>query len=343
MALRVGIVGSGEMGRKYAAALARNVSDVAFVGVSGGTRAAALANEFGIPELDVDAVISSGMTDAVIIATPHSTHVPLAVAAARAGKHIYIEKPLARNIAECDAILDACEATGVTIAVNTVTRFRPSPMAAKQALDGGRIGSLRMLRVLSSAVGYDPDYKSWTSDPAEGGMWLDWGCHGCDVIRWFVGMSPTEAFGRMADYSGGPALDRSVMAEFAFANGVTAQLLMSVELPAPGLGSASQWTLIGSDGIIELDGYAKARLGTADGWQELSDQQAFDFINEPLAPHLIAGFAAQVQDFVDAVRGGRSPLVTGQDGRASVEMVEAARRSNRLGRSVGLPLAAEAS
>src|SRR5207245_80203 len=115
-------------------------------------------------------------------------------------------------------------------------------------------------------------------------------------------------------------------------------LTMSFEMPPPGLGSASQWTLIGTDGIIELDGYAKARLGTADGWTELSDQLPFDFVREPLAPHLIAGFATQVQDFVDAVRERRRPIVTGADGRASVEMGEAARRSSALGQSVGLPL-----
>jgi len=327
------------MGRKYAEALARHVKGVEFAGVAAGSRASMLADDYGVPALATDDALSGPDVDAVIIATPHSTHVPLATAAARAGKHIYIEKPLARNVDECNEILEACDRAGVTLTVNTVTRFRPSPMAAKRALDDGRIGTLRMLRVLSSAVGYDPDYKSWTSDPAEGGIWLDWGCHGCDAIRWFVGSSPTAVFATVADYSGGPSLGRSAMVQFTFSSGVGVQLLMSFEMPPPGLGSASQWTLIGSAGIIELDGYAKARLGNEDGWLELSDQKPFDFINEPVAPHLIAGFAAQVQDFVDAISEGRSPTVTGLDGRASVEMVEAARRSALLGRSVDLPLA----
>jgi UDP-N-acetyl-2-amino-2-deoxyglucuronate dehydrogenase len=338
MALRIAIVGSGEMGRKYADALTHHVRDAELVGVAAGSRAPALAREFGVPTLEVDDVWTRSDIDAVIIATPHSTHVPLATAAARAGKHVYIEKPLARDVQECDQIIDACERAGVVLTVNTVTRFRPSAMAARKALDEGRIGRLRMLRVLSSAVAYDPDYKSWTSDPAEGGIWLDWGCHGCDAIRWFVGGSPTSVFGRVTDYSPGPALGRSAMVEFAYASGVSVQLLMSFEMPAPGLGSASQWTFIGDRGIIELDGYAKCRLGTADGWEELSDQKAFDFVNEPLAPHLIAGFAAQVEDFVDAIRAGRPPVVTGADGRASVEMVQGARQSQATGGSVALPL-----
>jgi len=338
MVLRVAVVGSGEMGRKYAEALARYVSGTSFAGVAGGSRAAALASAYGVPHLTVESAIAQREIDAVVIATPHSTHVPLATAAASHRKHVYIEKPLARDIFECDQIIEACQQSGVKLAVNTVTRFRPSPIAAKRALDAGLIGSLRMVRVLSSAVGYEPEYKSWTSDPQEGGIWLDWGCHGCDALRWFVGASPIEAFGRMTDYSGGPALDRSVMAQFAFPGHVTAQLLMSFEMPAPGLGSASQWTFIGSDGVIELDGYAKTRLGTVSGWRELSDQLPFDFDREPLAPHLIGPFGAQLQDFVDAIRDDRDPLVTGADGRASVEMVEAARRSSVLGRSVALPL-----
>jgi predicted dehydrogenase len=338
MALRIAIVGSGEMGRKYAEALAHYTTGAELVGVAMGSRVPALAAEFGVATLELDAVWSRSDIDAVIIATPHSTHLSLATAAARAGKHVYLEKPLALDVRECDRIIEACDGAGVVLTVNTVTRFRPSPMPAKRALDEGRIGRLRMVRVLSSRVGYEPDAKGWTADPAEGGIWLDWGCHGCDAIRWFVGGSPGEVFGRVTDYSPGPSLGRSVMAEFAFANGVTAQLLMSFEMPAPGLGSASQWTLIGDTGIIALDGYATCRLGTAEGWTELSDQQPFDFVHDPLAPHLISGYAVQVDDFIDAVRTGRPPMVTGEDGRAAVEMVEAVRHSQAIGHSVRLPI-----
>ena len=225
-----------------------------FVGVAIGSRAAGMADQYGVSASTLDEILRRDDVDAVVIATPHSTHVPIATACAAAGKHIYIEKPLARTVAECDEILAACDRAGVRLAVNTVTRFRPSPIAAKRLLDDGAIGALRMIRVLSSAVDYEPSYKSWTSDPAEGGIWLDWGCHGCDALRWLTGSDVTEAFGFATDFAGPPALDRSVMAQFTFKSGVAAQLLMSFEMPPPGLGSASQWTLIGSTGIIELDG-----------------------------------------------------------------------------------------
>ena len=338
MALGVAILGTGEMGLKYAEALARYTTGTRFAGVALGSRAADMAARYDVPAASVDEILGSDEVDAVVIATPHSTHVPLALAAAAAGKHIYIEKPLARTAAECDEILAACERAGVRLAVNAVTRFRPSPIAAKRLLDDGAIGALRMIRVLSSAVGYEPSYKSWTSDPDEGGIWLDWGCHGCDALRWLTGSDATEAFGFATDFSGPPALDRSVMAQFKFESGVAAQLLMSFEMPPPGLGSASQWTLIGTTGIIELDGYSTVKLGGPDGWKVVANQRPFDFDREPLAPHLIEGFATQLQDFVDAIAEKRDPIVTGRDGRASVEMVEAARRSSRERRSLSLPL-----
>jgi len=336
MAVRVALIGTGEMGLKYAEALARFTTGTEFVAVSGGTRAAALGASYGVDVIEVDEAIARPDIDALVISTPHSTHVPLAVAAAAAGKHVYMEKPLARTVAECDEILSACERADVRLAVNAVTRFRPSAKAAMRLLSEGRIGSLRMIRVLSSAVGYEPDYKSWTSDPAEGGMWLDWGCHGADALRWFAGGEAIEAFGFVTDYGGTPGLDRSAMAQFRFDNGVAAQLLMSFEMPPPGLGTTSQWTLIGSEGIIELDGYGLIRLGNADGWTDINRQQPFDFINEPIAAHLIDGFAFQLQDFVDAVVATREPVVNGVDGRASVAMVEAARESSREHRAVDI-------
>jgi predicted dehydrogenase len=335
MTLTVGIIGSGEMGLKYAEALARYTSGTQLVAVAGGTRAPALGAKYEVPATDVDELIERRDISALVVATPHSTHVPIALAAAAAGKHVYMEKPLARTVAECDAIIEACEDADVHLAVNAVTRFRPNAKTAHRVIEEGRIGRLRMIRVLSSVVGYSPDGKSWASDPAEGGMWLDWGCHGADALRWFAGANAREAFGFVTDF-GAAGIDRTAMVQFRFDNDVAAQLLMCFEMPPPGIGSMSQWTLIGSAGVLELDGYGVLKLSTADGWTEISRQKPFDFVNEPLAPHLIQGFADQLQDFVDAVDEGRTPVVDGHDGRASVSMVEAARVSSREHRAVSL-------
>ena len=338
MALGVAILGTGEMGLKYAEALARYTTGTRFVGVALGSRAAGMAARYDVPTATADEILSSDDVDAVVIATPHSTHVPLAVAAAAAGKHIYIEKPLARTAAECDEILAACERAGVRLAVNAVTRFRPSPIAAKRLLDDGAIGALRMIRVLSSAVGYEPSYKSWTSDPAGrrnlAGLGLPW-------LR-----CPALAHGLGRD-RGVRVRDR----------------LLRAAGPRPerdGPVQVQEWRRGAAPHVVR-DATARARLGQpvdadrhhrdhrarwvqhgqagwADGWKVVANQLPFDFDREPLAPHLIAGFATQLQDFVDAIAQNRDPIVTGRDGRASVEMVEAARRSSRERRSLSLPL-----
>src|SRR5215472_12462641 len=126
--LRFAILGAGFMGATYAECLAHHVPDAELVAVAGGRRAPELAQRYGVEaEADVKAAISRDDVDAVIIASPHSTHVEQAVTAAGRGKHVYAEKPLARTVADCDAIIAACERGSVALAVNSVTRFRDSP------------------------------------------------------------------------------------------------------------------------------------------------------------------------------------------------------------------------
>ena len=118
-----------------------------------------------------------------------------------------------------------------------------------------------------------------------------------------------------------------------------AQMLMTYETPEPGL-VPNDWTrIVGSKGIIEADHYGKVSLGDADGWRVADEQVAFNFLGDYLDPNRLEGFAAQVQDFAEAIQDGRDPVVTGQDGRAAVEIVEAADRSAASHQAVTLPLA----
>ena len=106
-----GILGSGNMARVYGDALTTQVTGGRLVAIALGSRADALAGEFGVPAApSVGALLDRPDVDVAIIATPHSTHLPLALAAATAGKHVYLEKPMALNVAECDLIIDASRA-----------------------------------------------------------------------------------------------------------------------------------------------------------------------------------------------------------------------------------------
>jgi predicted dehydrogenase len=345
----IAVIGAGFMGEVYCEAITRLVKHARLVACAGGTRSAALAAKQGVAhEASSEAAFRRPDVQIAIIATPHSTHLPLTLSAARAGKHVFVEKPMGRTVAECDAMLAACREAGVLLAVNKLTRFRESPAATKRLIDQGAIGQVRMLRATGSSVGLaaSPDeLQRWYLDPAEGSVYLDWGSHICDMLRWLAGSDPVTAYGRFATYTHDiPKPDQSGMAEYTFSNGVLAQVWMSSEVPAPGLhGGAeghdvSQYIVVGSEGILECDMFGKLQLGKGDSWTVVAEQPPIDWVNAPFHENRIGGWARQVQDFVDCVRNGGVPLVTGEDGRAAVEMVEAAERSHATSSVVRLPL-----
>jgi predicted dehydrogenase len=343
MSVGFGLLGSGFMAHTYAECLAEHVTDGHLVAVAGGSRAPGLADEYGVAaDAGPDALLARDDIQAVIIATPHSTHLPLTRAAAAAGKHVYIEKPMAVTLADCDAMIAACREAGVLLNVNNVTRHRASPGTAKRLIDEGRIGELRMIRILSSVIGYIPDDHGWAHQPGEGGAWLDMGVHLFDATRWFTGSEVDTVFATIRDFGGDEHQRRTGLAQVVMQNGVLAQVFISFEMPSPGLGSQSQWTFIGSDGIIESDSYGKVRLGRGDGWEEIFEMPPFALNADVYSPVRLEAFAEQTQEFAAAVQAGiaaASPALQGADGRAAVEIVEAASRSSETGQAVRLPIA----
>jgi len=334
-----GLLGSGFMAHTYAECLARHVPGAHLVAVALGSRAPGLVDEYAVElEPTAEALLARDDVEAVIVATPHSTHLPLALAAAAAGRHVYLEKPMAVTLADCDRMVEACRAAGVLLTVNHVTRYRRSPGTAKRLLTEGAIGDLRMVRVLSSVVGYLPDDHGWAKDPGEGGAWLDMGVHMFDALRWFTDSEVELVFAQIRDFGGLEHQRRSGMAELLMRSGVLAQFLVSMELPEPGLGSQSQWTLIGSDGIIESDSYGKVRLGRGGGWEEVYEMPSFALNADVYSPVRLEAFAAQVEGFAGAIRAGGGPRLGGEDGRAAVEIVEAAARSSASRAAVRLPI-----
>jgi predicted dehydrogenase len=333
-----GILGSGFMARTYAEALTNHVPDGRLVAVALGSRAATLAGDYAVrAEASGDDLLRRDDVEAVIVATPHSTHLPLTRQAAAAGKHVYVEKPMALTVAECDGMIEVCRAAGVLLTINKVTRYRESPGTAKRLIDEGRIGKLRMVRVTSSVVGYLTGDHGWAKDPAEGGAWLDMGVHLFDALRWFTDSDAEEVFARVTDF-GGAGLRRSGMAELVMRNGVLAQVWISFEMPPPGIGSQSQWLFVGSDGIVESDSYGKVRLGTRDGWQDIFEMPPFGLNSDTTSPVRLKAFAAQVEDFAAAIREGREPRTSAENGRKAVELVEATAQSSETGEAVRLPV-----
>jgi predicted dehydrogenase len=337
-----GFLGSGNMATVYADALATQVAGGRFVAVAGGSRAESLAATYGAQaEADVDALLARADVDVVVIATPHSTHLDLALRTAAAGKHIYLEKPMALDTAECTRILEACHDAGVLLTVAKQTRHGDPEMLAKQLIDDGAIGEIRYIRPMSPTIGAGlAPGNHWSSDPSEGKAFLDWGCHCCDAIRWLTSSEAVRVSAEMTAFSPYPeAPDPTAVVQMRLSNGALAQIFMCYEVPEPGYGTNSnnQYSIIGSKGIIEFD-LDHLRLGDQQGWRTLLELPTWINPLQPHNPRRIKRSALQVQGFIDALRDGRQPPITGEDGRKAVEMTEAATRSAEIGQVVTLPL-----
>jgi predicted dehydrogenase len=338
MSVGFGIVGSGTMAIVYAEALATQVDGGDLVAIAGGRRAPGLAADYGVEALESpEALFARPDVDVVVLATPHTTHLPYTRAAAAAGKHVYVEKPMAVTVAECDAMIVACRDAGVLLTVAKQSRQNPTTIEAKRIIDGGEIGEVRMIRMLSSTVGWDVSPDSWIGDPKEGGAYLDWGVHGVDALRWLTGANAVRAFAQMANYGGLPAPDTSAMVHYVMDSGAMVQVWMSYEFPPPGLGTNFQFMIVGSKGMLDLHRYF-LRRSTDDGWETIFEWEPWDWITDAKNARRIGLTARQVQQFTRAVEGGEPLLVTGEEGRAAVEMIEAAQRSARTGEAVAIPL-----
>ena len=230
------VIGTGYMGRTYAACLTRHVPDGRLISVWGGKRAPALAGEFGVEaDESLADVLARPEVEAVVITSPHTAHRPQAEAAAAAGKHVYIEKPMSVSVADCDAIIAACDAAGVKLTVNFVTRFRHAPKAMKRLVDEGAIGDVRIIEMRGTWTGFLLEdivdeatgrviipKKEWAWDPAEGSQFLDWGVHWNDVLRWFSGSEVARVYANTTR-SARPRRWTSPHRSVTMANGVIAQ------------------------------------------------------------------------------------------------------------------------
>jgi predicted dehydrogenase len=339
-----GIVGSGLMAGVYANALSDDTRNTRFVGVTVGTRSPALAAKYGVEHIpSFEAMLERKDVDAVVLATPHSAHLPETLAAAKAGKHVFLEKPMGLDKAECQAMIDACRDAGVLVTVGQVTRRMEAPRVARQMIDNGDIGDVRMIETWRGQAGGLPfEDGAWAKDPKEGGPFLDWGSHGCDVTRWYAGSEVELAFGSYARYDPKEAVQPSAMALFTFANGVMGHVWMTYELPHASLGTRARYLIVGSKAILDIAAYGQVKRSREDGGWDVVFQHP-DFKGPDAgwgypSRYMRDGFARQVQDLTDAIDGGRPMEVSAEDGLKAVEMVQAVTQSAETGHAIRLPL-----
>jgi predicted dehydrogenase len=328
LTLRIGVLGSGEMGRAYCEVITRYSTGMQLVAVGGGVRAPALASQFGVAARPPSELMAGRDVDAIVVATPPSTHAAFARQALDGGKHVHLEKPMAVTTAECDDMIAAAHASGTVLSVSSVMRYRGTIVSARKAIDSGLIGVPRLMRATFEWVQYDFTEKPWHLDPANGSPSLNCVSHIHDVVRHLAGEA-VEAISLATSFSGHPA-GQTACSQFRLVNGALADVWITYELPPPGLGSSCRYLVIGSDGILDIDGYGQVRLGRDGGWELLYEQAPFRYrdlvadASDLFGPLRLRAFADQLQQFERAVSAGGHLAFTPLDARAGIAMVEAA-------------------
>jgi predicted dehydrogenase len=340
MTIRVGVIGSGFMGRTWSEVAANHAGGTQLVAVAGGKRAAGLADDYQVAlETSPDALVARDDVDLVVIASPPAVHRDQSLAAAAAGKHVLVEKPMAQDRNQAATMVDACRSAGVRLSVVSQHRFRDTPSAAMRVIDEGAIGAIRMIRLTGAEVGWwdlAARGDEWKLDPAQQTAWASWSAHGCDLIRWFTACEPVIAYARITNFSGNPpAVGQSAMAQYEMASGALVQVWMTYEMPQPGLASTWEFVIVGSDGILRLDPYGELLLGREGGWELVARQEAFDPLdaNDPVR---LRAYARQLENLLVAVREGHDPLVSGSEGQRTTAMLAAAEQSARSGHALRL-------
>lgn len=339
-AIRVGIIGSGFMGRTHAEAISKYVTGAKLVAVAGGSRITNLASDYHIDaEPGPQALLEREDIDAVIIATPHATHAEYTIQAAHHGKHVLVEKPMATTLQDCDAMIKACFEAGVNLMVGQMQRFRRCNAMAHQLIREGRIGKVLMIHEMQMGTAGLAGFPAWQSEGDNVGLLLGHGIHNLDRLRWLVGSEVKTVFAHAGTMRLQADIDLSTIALLTFESGVTATLWFSWECPPPGFPNTEfrAW-IIGEKGLIDLDAYGKLQLGVGDKWELVYEQPPIDYRGNMLAPIRVQTYGSEDQEFINSILEKRRPAIPGEEGRAAVEIALAAYQSSRSGKVVHLPI-----
>jgi predicted dehydrogenase len=350
MTVRFAIVGPGKVARLHADALAR-IPDARLVAVSArnADRAAALAAVAGARvDPGLEATIERGGVDAVIVCTPHPVHAEQAIAAAAAGLHVIVEKPMALHPDDCDAMIAAAHAAGVVLSVVSQRRWYAPVQRVRAAIEEGRIGEpgLASVEVLGwrGADYYAMDDWRGTQAGEGGGVLVNQAVHQLDILRWFLGpVAEVDAWTANVNHPEIEVED-TVVATIRFASGALASFTAS-NSQQPGLharihvhGTSGASVGVETDaGSIFVAGVSSPSVPRNDLWTIPGEESAPDRWADEDAAALAGVDPAthhhelQLRDIVVAILDGRAPAVDGAEGRATVELMEAIYRAARTG------------
>jgi myo-inositol 2-dehydrogenase / D-chiro-inositol 1-dehydrogenase len=330
--LRVGIAGLGRMGRRHAQAIARSTHGAALIAACSPVADERLwaRDELGVGALyeDFGALLRDPALDAVAIVTPTSLHAEQTIAALEAGKHVFLEKPLALDVATCERVAAVAQRHDKQVAmVGFVRRFDASYLQAKADIDAGRIGRPFLVRSQTGDMN-DPQGFFVRFAPTSGGIFLDCSVHDIDVARWMLGNpKATRVFasGTIALHPGladcGDVDNGLAIVEF---EGGARAMFYATRTLAHGAESTSE--IIGTLGSLTIGvGAHRDRLEVRDA-QGVRHSALADFYER-----FHEAFEREIAEFVAVCRGDKALALTLADATEATRIGVAPTRSLKSG------------
>jgi UDP-N-acetyl-2-amino-2-deoxyglucuronate dehydrogenase len=351
MTLAFGIIGCGMISRFHAKAVADLKGAKVTACFDSFTSA---ADKFGA-EIgcrvyhDLDEMLADKAVDIVTICTPSGVHMEPAVAAAKAGKHIIVEKPLEITLQRCDAMIAAAKKAGVVLSTIFPSRFHESSQLLKAAIDKGRFGRPTMgdayVKWFRTQEYYDSGAWRGTWALDGGGALMNQAVHSVDLLLWFMGPAV-----EVSAYTATLAHERIEVEDVAVAN-------VKFANGALGVIEASTATWPGELKRIEISGNAGSAVVREEDlavWKFAKETKSDEAIRQKMASRTQTGGGAadpkaighhghtlQFQDVLAAIKKGKQPLIDGPEGRRAVELILAIYKSAESGKPVKLPLASD--
>jgi predicted dehydrogenase len=335
--VRLCMVGAGRVGKNHSAAIIRHVPDGKIVAlVDPATEVLeSTGKEFGIDArfTSLEEALDKVQFDAVIITTPTFTHKQLTLLAASHGKHVFLEKPMALDLSECDEIINGIRQAGVLLQLGFMRRFDPEFVAAEKRILAGEIGRPMMIKSLTHGPGLPP---AWARDlKTSNGMLAEVNSHDWDTTRWLMGSDYQRVYAEVANFKGEvnqidtPNFYDNVLVDIHFESG---GLGMISGICPCGYGYDARVEIYGDKGIMligELQGQALV-IGTD------RDQGLVTPIYRTWPERFAWGYIYEMEHFIQSIQNDTQPKVGGDEGRWAVAGVLAATRSFLEQRPVAL-------
>jgi predicted dehydrogenase len=312
--LRVAILGSGFIAAYHARAVAELPgADVVAAANWRPESLARLAETFAIPRQVTDwrELVGDADIDAVVVATPNSLHAEQTIAFLEAGQHVMLEKPMAMDLAETDAIVAAAERSDAHLMVAHCWRFHPDVIALRDRIAAGELGEIVKTRGYGVHAKWGP--AGWFVDPAlaGGGALADMGVHAIDTARFLLGdPEPARVSAVIGTRYGGYGVDDDAILLISWSNGTNSVVESGWWQPELG-GLEAETEVYGTGGYAAIFGYTQP--------------PSADYEHCPQSM-----YTAQMAEFCDALREGRPPRPTGAESRVTMRVVEDAYRSAGL-------------